>query len=66
MCALLLDWLHLTGLIHDLGKVMALWGEPQFSTVGDTFVVGAEFASSIVYRENTFDNNADLHDPRYK
>lgn len=60
-----LDWLHLTGLIHDLGKVMALWGEPQFSTVGDTYVVGAEFAPSIVYRENTFSKNPDLHDPRY-
>ncbi|ELT98214.1 hypothetical protein CAPTEDRAFT_207102, partial [Capitella teleta] len=22
-------WFHLTGLIHDLGKVMAMWGEPQ-------------------------------------
>ena len=22
-------WFHLTGLIHDLGKVMAVWGEPQ-------------------------------------
>jgi len=61
-----LDWLHLTGLVHDLGKVMALWGEPQFSTVGDTFVVGAKFAPSIVYRENTFENNPDLHDSRYK
>ena len=24
------DWFHLTGLIHDLGKVLALWGEPQW------------------------------------
>ena len=22
-------WFHVTGLIHDLGKVMAMWGEPQ-------------------------------------
>lgn len=22
-------WFQLTGLIHDVGKVMALWGEPQ-------------------------------------
>ena len=22
-------WFHLTGLIHDLGKMMAVWGEPQ-------------------------------------
>ena len=45
---------------------MALWGEPQFSTVGDTFVVGAEFAPSIVYRESTFAKNPDVNDPRYK
>ena len=23
------DWFHLTGLIHDCGKVLALWDEPQ-------------------------------------
>nr|CAB3263846.1 inositol oxygenase-like [Phallusia mammillata] len=60
-----LDWFHLTGLIHDLGKVMAIWGEAQFATVGDTFIVGAEFAPSIVYRDSTFAKNPDLHDPRY-
>ena len=27
-----LDWLHLVALIHDIGKVMALWGEPQVCT----------------------------------
>ncbi|CAK8694346.1 unnamed protein product [Clavelina lepadiformis] len=59
------DWLHLCGFIHDLGKIMAIWGEPQYATVGDTFVVGAEFAPSIVYRETTFQNNPDLNDPRY-
>lgn len=58
-----LDWLHLTGLIHDLGKMMGKWGEPQFSTVGDTYIVGAEFAPSIVYRNNTFHNNPDLKNP---
>jgi len=61
-----LDWLHLTGLIHDLGKMMGKWGEPQFSTVGDTYIVGAEFAPSIVYRENTFHNNPDTHNPKYQ
>lgn len=25
------DWLHLTGLIHDLGKVMDHFGQPQVS-----------------------------------
>ena len=23
------DWFQLTGLVHDLGKLMALFGEPQ-------------------------------------
>lgn len=60
-----LDWLHLTGFIHDLGKVMSIWGEPQWSTVGDTFVLGCEFAPSIVYRETTFKDNPDLNNPKY-
>lgn len=59
------DWFHLTGLIHDLGKVLALWGEQQWAVVGDTFVVGCAYADSIVYRESSFDNNPDLNDPRY-
>ena len=62
----LTDWLHLTGFVHDLGKIMNFWGEPQWSTVGDTFVVGCEFAPSIVYRETTFKNNPDLRNPLYK
>ena len=59
------DWFHLTGLIHDLGKVMALWGEEQWAVVGDTFVVGCKFGDSIVYRESSFNENADLKDLRY-
>lgn len=59
------DWYHLTGLIHDLGKVMALWGEEQWAVVGDTFVVGCKFADSIVYRERSFDENPDLKNPNY-
>lgn len=27
------DWFHLVGLLHDLGKVLALFGEPQVSGV---------------------------------
>lgn len=59
------DWFHLTGLIHDLGKVMA-YHEPQWAVVGDTFPVGCAFAPSIVYRSDSFDLNPDLNDPRYK
>lgn len=59
------DWFHLTGLIHDLGKVLAFWGEEQWAVVGDTFVVGCAYANSIVYREHSFDLNPDLKNPRY-
>jgi len=59
------DWFHLTGLIHDLGKVLALWGEPQWCVVGDTFVVGCEYANSIVYRNTSFKDNKDLNNPKY-
>ena len=59
------DWFHLTGLIHDLGKVLAFWGEEQWAVVGDTYVVGCQYADSIVYRQNSFDANPDLKDPRY-
>lgn len=30
-------WFVLTGLIHDLGKIMCLWGEPQWAVVVDSF-----------------------------
>ncbi|CAL8143389.1 unnamed protein product [Orchesella dallaii] len=59
------DWFHLTGLIHDLGKVMAFYDEPQWAVVGDTFPVGCQHAKSIVYRETSFHNNPDTFDNRY-
>jgi len=59
------DWFHLTGLIHDLGKVMALWGEPQWAVVGDTFPVGCLPSPSVVFRNYTFHENPDLLDERY-
>jgi inositol oxygenase len=59
------DWFHLTGLIHDLGKIMAFYDEPQWAVVGDTFAVGCAYAPSIVYKETSFHNNPDLYDERY-
>ncbi|KAG7206981.1 hypothetical protein KM043_000872 [Ampulex compressa] len=59
------DWFHLTGLIHDLGKIMAFYGEPQWAVVGDTFPVGCAWGDSIVYRETSFENNPDGKDSRY-
>jgi len=58
------DWFVLTGLIHDLGKVLCLFGEPQWAVVGDTFPVGCRFSEKIVYPEFLRDNPDDS-DPRF-
>jgi inositol oxygenase len=55
-------WLILTGLIHDLGKVLCLFGEPQWAVVGDTFPVGCAFSDKVVYPE-FFAANPDLQVP---
>lgn len=60
-----LDWLHFTALIHDMGKVMAFYDEPQWAVVGDTFPVGCRWSDNIVYRTNTFDENPDGKNPAY-
>lgn len=37
------DWFHLTGLIHDLGKILATFGEPQVrNTLIDSFLITDE------------------------
>jgi inositol oxygenase len=44
------DWLHLVGLIHDLGKMLSLpefGGAPQWAVVGDTFPLGCAFSHKI-------------------
>ncbi|EEQ84643.1 hypothetical protein RJZ56_002066 [Blastomyces dermatitidis] len=53
-------WMQLTGLIHDLGKLLFFFGaEGQWDVVGDTFPVGCAFDERIIYPE-TFANNPDL------
>jgi len=49
-------WFILTGLIHDLGKVLCLFGEPQWAVVGDTFPVGCAFSDKIVFPQFLADN----------
>jgi inositol oxygenase len=49
-------WFILTGLIHDLGKILCLFGEPQWAVVGDTFPVGCAFSDKIVFPEFFADN----------
>lgn len=57
-------WLVLAGFVHDLGKVLCAFGEPQWAVVGDTFPVGCAFSDRIVYPE-LFAANPDAADPRY-
>ena len=57
-------WLVLAGFIHDLGKVLCLFGEPQWAVVGDTFPLGCAFADEIVFPE-LFDANPDRRVPEY-
>ena len=45
------DWMVMVGLIHDMGKVLCLFGEPQWAVVGDTFPVGCAHSPKIVYPE---------------
>jgi len=45
------DWMVLTGFIHDLGKVLCLFGEPQWAVVGDTFPTGCPYSPKVVYSE---------------
>lgn len=66
------DWMQLVGLIHDLGKMMYLWGSDddgtsqneQWGLVGDVFVVGCELPDTCVYP--AFNGlNPDMTDARY-
>jgi len=45
------EWMVLTGFIHDLGKVLCLFGEPQWAVVGDTFPTGCAYSAKNVYSE---------------
>jgi inositol oxygenase len=58
-------WFVLTGFLHDLGKVLCLYGEPQWAVVGDTFPVGCAWSDQIVFPEY-FAANPDAHVPEYQ
>ena len=56
------DWMQLVGLIHDMGKIMFLWGTasdgqqgtaegPQWALGGDTWVVGCRIPDCTVFPE---------------
>lgn len=66
------EWMQLVGLIHDLGKVMYLWGADedgtsqaeQWGLVGDIFVVGCKLPDTAVYPEfNVL--NPDMENDKY-
>jgi len=58
-------WFILTGFIHDLGKILCLFGEPQWAVVGDTFPVGVAFSDKIVFPK-FFEDNPDSQNSRYR
>ncbi len=56
------DWFVLTGFVHDLGKILCLFGEPQWAVVGDTFPVGCRYSDKVVFSEY-FELNPDHKNP---
>lgn len=59
-------WFQLTGLIHDLGKLLFFFdAQGQWDVVGDTFPVGCAFDEAIIYGSKSFENNPDYSDPVY-
>jgi len=65
------DWFHLVGLLHDIGKVLALPEVAkddkleQWAVVGDTFPVGCAPMDGIVFGVESFKGNPDLDHPVY-
>jgi len=69
------DWMQLIGLIHDMGKIMFLWGDesigqkgtaegPQYALGGDTWVVGCKIPDCAVM--NHYNKlNPDMANPLY-
>jgi inositol oxygenase len=58
-------WFVLAGFVHDLGKVLCLYGEPQWAVVGDTFPAGCAYSDQIVFPE-FFDANPDKQVAEYQ
>lgn len=58
-------WFVLAGFLHDLGKVLCLYGEPQWAVVGDTFPVGCAYSGEIVFPE-FFVANPDTQNPPFQ
>lgn len=59
------DWMVLVGLMHDMGKVLCLFGEPQWAVVGDTFPVGCGYSDKVVFPE-FFKANPDYNNSEFQ
>lgn len=58
-------WFVLAGFVHDLGKILCLWGEPQWAVVGDTFPTGCGFSDKNVF-PRFFADNPDCQEAKYQ
>ncbi|KAH1473215.1 hypothetical protein KXX26_006274 [Aspergillus fumigatus] len=59
-------WMQLTGLIHDLGKLLYFFdAQGQWDVVGDTFPVGCAFDDRIIYGKESFKENPDYEHEIY-
>ena len=59
-------WMQLTGLIHDLGKLLYFFdAQGQWDVVGDTFPVGCAFDNKIIYGNESFTSNSDYDNEIY-
>ncbi|BEJ17819.1 hypothetical protein CspHIS471_0700870 [Cutaneotrichosporon sp. HIS471] len=55
-------WMQVTGLIHDLGKLLYFFEpEGQWAVVGDTYVVGCKFPLDKIVYPDTFGECPDLN-----
>ena len=59
------EWLVLTALVHDLGKVLCLFDEPQWAVVGDTFPLGCAFSEEIIF-SGFFSANPDSEEESFR
>jgi len=70
------DWMQLTGLLHDLGKVMFLWGAEedgqqatangsQWALGGDTWVLGCALPSEGIVFPEFNELNPDMSNPQF-
>lgn len=59
------EWMIVAGLVHDLGKVLCHFGEPQWAVVGDTFPLGCRFSARVVHAD-LFDENPDRRVTEYQ